>query len=181
MAALPDRIPSTLLFREIKAQGYTGGITLLRMYVRRLFEASSSTTPVVRFETSPAHQMQVDWGEIRTGKDRLCAFVATLGYRRMSFVKFVSNEKIDTLLICLDEAFEYFGGVPERVLFDNMKTVVIARDAYGEGRHRFHQKLYDYSKHHGFLVWLCKPYRPQTKGKVERFIGYLKRSFYLPQ
>jgi len=61
-----------------------------------------------------------------------------------------------------------------------MKTVVLERNTYGRGMHRFHPGFLDYAKHAGFLPRLCQPYRPRTKGKVERFIGYLKRSFWVP-
>jgi hypothetical protein len=61
-----------------------------------------------------------------------------------------------------------------------MKTVVLERDAYGEGEHRYHAGFLDYAKHSGFVIKLCRPYRAKTKGKVERFNGYLRRSFYVP-
>jgi hypothetical protein len=61
-----------------------------------------------------------------------------------------------------------------------MRTVVIERNTYGRGVHRFHPGFLDYVRHAGFLPRLCQPYRAQTKGKVERFIGYLKRSFWVP-
>ncbi len=61
-----------------------------------------------------------------------------------------------------------------------MKTVVLERDASGEGDHRFHAGFLDYARHCGFVIKLCRPYRAKTKGKVERFNGYLRRSFYVP-
>jgi len=70
--------------------------------------------------------------------------------------------------------------VPREVLYDNMRTVVIERNTYGRGVHRFHAGFLDYARHAGVLPRLCQPYRPKTKGKVERFIGYLKRSFWVP-
>jgi hypothetical protein len=65
-------------------------------------------------------------------------------------------------------------------LYDNMKTVVLDRDATGEGGHRFHSGFLDYAHHCGFVIKLCRPYRAKTKGKVERFNGYLRHSFYVP-
>jgi transposase len=168
-----------VLFKEIKAQGYAGKESNLRHYLRSL-KPLVDTNPVVRFETPPGKQMQVDWADFRQGNERLSAFIATLGFSRMAYVEFVTNEKVDTLLGCLQHAFEFFNGVTQDILFDNMKTVVLARHAYGEGQHRFHPKLWDFAKHYGFMPKLCLPYRAQTKGKVERFIGYLRRSFYVP-
>jgi transposase len=135
--------------------------------------------PVVRFETEPGKQTQVDWAKFRTG-DRLSAFVATLGYSRTSYVEFVTDEKLDTLINCHSNAFKYFGGVSHEALYDNMKTVIIERNSYGPGQHKFQVKFWDYAKHMGFCPKVCKPYRAQTKGKVERFIHYLKHSFYYP-
>lgn len=177
--AHPIRIPSCVLLREIQEQGYKGGLTQVRLYLRSL-EGLSVIHEVERFETPPGHQMQADWIEFRKGRDFLAAFVATLGYSRASYVRFVEDEKLETLLECHEGAFTYFGGVPKQVLYDNMKTVVIQRDAYGTGHHRFQAGMLDFAKHYGFQLKLCQPYRAQTKGKVERFNRYLRHSFYNP-
>ena len=70
--------------------------------------------------------------------------------------------------------------MPRHVLYDNMKTVVLERDARGNGEHRYHAGFLDYARHCGLVIKLCRPYRARTKGKVERFNGYLRRSFYVP-
>jgi hypothetical protein len=70
--------------------------------------------------------------------------------------------------------------VPKQVLYDNMKTVVLERDAYGPTQHRFTPGVLDFARHYGFAPKLCRPYRAKTKGKVERMNGYLRRSFYVP-
>ncbi len=136
--------------------------------------------PLVRFETAPGEQMQVDYCCLRPGKHRLSAFVAVLGYCRAAFVRFVSDERLETLLDCHEQAFAFFGGVPRKVLYDNMKTVVIERDGYGPDLHRFQPQFKDFAEHHGFQPKLCRPYRAKTKGKVERFNHYLKHSFAYP-
>lgn len=177
--AHPHWIPATVIYREIKARGYQGGLSRLRAYMRSQ-KPEVKEEAVVRFETPPGQQMQIDWAEIRKGKNRLAAFIATLGYSRMAYVEFVDNERIESLMHCHESAFEYFGGVPLEILYDNMKTVIIGRDYYGEGKHRLHSGFWDFSKHYGFIPRVCRPYRPQTKGKVERFIHYLRYSFYYP-
>lgn len=178
-AALPHRIPSPVLLREIRQRGYTGGDRILRTYLKSLYPPPAED-PLIRFETEPGRQMQVDWCVFRRGKSPLSAFVATLGYCRASYVEYVTDEKIETLRACHVNAFEFFGGVPREVLYDNMKTVVIARDAYGAGIHRFHPGLWDLARHYGFTPRLCRPYRAKTKGKVERFNRYLRNSFHNP-
>ena len=177
-AARPRWIPATVLLREIREQGYPGGISQLKAYLAPLKRGEPE--PLVRFETEPGEQMQADFTHVRRGRDPLLAFVATLGYSRSSFVRFTVAEDAMTLCACLREALGYFGGVPAHVLLDNASTMVTERDAYGEGEHRFHRDLLAVSEEYGFRVRLCRPYRAKTKGKVERFNGYLKSSFLVP-
>jgi transposase len=178
-AAQPNWIPASVLHREIVARGYQGGLSQLRAFMRTLRPAPPAE-PEVRFETAMGEQLQVDWVEFRKGAAPLHAFCATLGYSRASYVEFVSDMKVGTLIGCHERAFAAFGGVPRRILYDNMKTVVIERDVYGEGQHRYHAGFLDFAGHSGFIIKLCQPYRAKTKGKVERFNGYLRRSFYVP-
>jgi transposase len=178
-AAAPEWIPATVLLREMRALGYAGGISILKDHLATL-KPVAKPEPLIRFETEPGRQMQVDFATIRRGQDRLSAFIATLGWSRTSYVEFVTGERIETLLGCQERAFCYFGGVPREVLYDNMRTVVTDRDRYGPGLHRYSRTFLDFAHHHGFVPRLCQPYRPRTKGKVERFIRYLRASFYVP-
>jgi transposase len=167
-----------VLLREIAERGYDGGISQLKAWLTPLKQGTPD--PVVRFETPPGQQMQADFTWVRKGRDPLVAFVATLGYSRASYVKFGRSEDLEALRTGLREAFDFFRGVPEHVLFDNPKTVVIDRDAYGEGLHRWNEGLRELAEECGFTPRLCRPYRAKTKGKVERFNGYLKGSFLVP-
>jgi transposase len=176
--ARPDWIPATVLLREIRERGYDGGISQLKAYLA-LFKRPVAE-PVVRFETPPGRQMQADFTLVRRGRDRLLAFVATLGYSRATFVRFTRREDFPAWRDGLLGAFEHFGGVPEQVLFDNTKPVVLERDLYGPGLHRWHPGMLDLAEACGFQLRLCRPYRAKTKGKVERFNGYLKGSFLVP-
>jgi transposase len=173
------RIPATVLLHEIRQLGYRGGLTQVKMFLKSI-QPPRREDPVVRFETPPGQQMQVDFVVFRRSGERLSAFVATLGYSRMSFVRFVTDEAWPTVKSSLEAAFGYFGGVPQEVLFDNMKTVVLERNAYGRGRHRLHPGLLALSADLGFSIRLCRPYRAKTKGKVERFNRYLRECFYNP-
>jgi transposase len=177
--ARPDWIPATVLLREIQAAGYAGGISQLKAYLAPM--KAIAPDPVVRFETEPGRQMQADFTVIRRGRDRLSAFVATLGYSRATFVRFTEQEDFEVWSGCLEAAFEYFGGVPQEVLFDNAKPVIIERDLYGPGQHRWHAGMLHFARDCGFQLRVCRPYRARTKGKVERFNGYLKRSFLVPR
>lgn len=177
-AARPHWIPATVLLREIAERGYGGGISQLKAFLAPLKRGEPE--PVVRFETAPGQQMQADFTVVRRGRDALLALVATLGYSRASFVEFTTDETAATLCRALRLAFDYFGGVPAQVLFDNAKSVVIERDAYGAGRPRWNPELLALAEECGFSPRLCRPYRAKTKGKVERFNGYLKGSFLVP-
>ncbi len=178
-AAAPDRIPAAVLCREIQERGYSGGVTRVKQFVRGLVPAAEPK-PLVRFETEPGRQMQADWASVGRGDDKLKVFIATLGWSRAAYVEFCDDEKVETLIACHENALRFFGGVTREVLYDNMRTVVLERNTCGRGVHRFHPGFLDYARHVGFLPRLCQPYRAQTKGKVERFIGYLKRSFWVP-
>ena len=177
--ASPRRLPATVHLRELQELGYDGGITILKEWLAEQHPALPEPDPV-RFETPPGRQAQVDWTSIRRGKDRLSAFVGTLGFSRYSFVRFAEDGKFETPAGCHERFFDAIAGVPQTILFDNMKTVLIERNAYGPGAHRFNAGFREFAKHHGFSPRVCAPYRAQTKGKVERFIRYLKASFVWP-
>lgn len=177
-AARPHWIPATVLLRELQESGYEGGISQLKAFLAP--HKRPDAEPVVRFETAPGKQMQADFTVIRRGREPLLALVATMGYSRASFVRFTAREDAATLCECLREALVYFGGTPEHVLFDNAKSVIIERDAFGEGQHRWNAQLLTLAETYGFTPKVCRPYRAKTKGKVERFNRYLKESFVVP-
>lgn len=178
--ALPYRIPATVLIREIGEMGYMGSLTILKDFLR-----SARPVPVeeelVRFETAPGKQMQIDFATVKNGSGKLHVFIAQLANCRRSYTEFIRNERVDTFVSCHINAFNYFGGVPAEILYDNTKAVVIQRDHYGTGRHKFQDMFLDMCRHYGTVPRLCRPYRAKTKGKVERFINYMKHSFYYPE
>ena len=175
------RIPSSVLLDDIRELGYTGGRSILQEFLQQEYQNRLPDPELaVRFETAPGEQMQVDWSTIRSGRKPIYAFVATMGYSRQAFIHFTDNMRAETLVVCHEYAFLFFGGVSKTILYDNMKTIVDKRDAYGKGEHKFFSLMYDLSKRIGFKIRLCRPYRAQTKGKVERLNGYIKGNFYRP-
>lgn len=173
-------LPATVLMRELRERGYTGKITILREAVARI-KARHVRRVVDRFETEPGRQAQVDWtscGTImhRGRRRRLSLLVVTLGYSRMIWARFVVSERRPVLMELLEAAFRALGGVPREPVFDNMKQVVeIVRkeDAPAVIQAGFAA----FAPHWGFEVAVCPPYWPRAKGKVERAIEYLQRSF----
>lgn len=172
-------VPATVLMRELKALGYQGQITILREYVR-LLKQEYCRRLIERFETLPGQQAQLDWGECGTvtvtGKARkLYVFVYVLGYSRRMYAHFTTSTRRPVLLRCLKEALERLG-VPAEVLVDNMKQAVEQHDV-STGTVRWAREFLDFCEHYGVLPVASPPYWPRVKGKVERGVGYVKRSF----
>jgi transposase len=170
---------ATVLYDEIKAQGYTGKTTMLRLFMQPI-RPTVTTKATERFETPPGKQAQVDWGhfsvEWNGKKKRLYAFVMVLGYSRAMYIEFTEDEKLETLMGCHLRAMQYFGGRTETCLYDNMKTVVTGQDAQGEPI--WNERFARFAAHHGFNLRRCKPYRARTKGKVENGVGYVRKNFW---
>lgn len=178
-AAAPVVLPAPVLLREITAMGYAGSERTVRRFCAAI-RPEPVNEPLVRFETAPGHQVQMDWGEYRLAGRRLYAFLGVLGFSRWLYLEYVDSTRADTLIDCHRRMFAAFGGIPVEILYDNMKTVVIQRNAYGAGRHRFHDSLWALAQECGFRPRLCQPYRPRTKGKVERMVQYAADNFFHP-
>jgi transposase len=181
---LQDRLAAgvwnaTVLFRELKQRGYQGGYTALKDFLRPLRQAAASVA-VRRFETPPGHQAQVDWGhlgQLCLGEQTkpLSAFLFTLGHSRAMVGDLVTDQTLPTFLRCHELAFLAVGGVPHEILYDHVKTVVLGTSERGEVL--WHPVFAAFARHWGFVPRLCRPYRPQTKGKVENGIGYVRKNF----
>lgn len=164
------------LLQEIRAAGYPGGYTQLKEYVRKV-RPRPPADPIVRFETDPGVQGQVDFAHFRFPWGRRYALLVVLGYSRLLWLRFYPRQDMQTLVRGLETAFEFFGGVPRELLFDQMKAVIV-RDLRGEGgRLVENAEFVRFSNHWGFRPRACRPYRAKTKGKVERPIGYVRKSF----
>ncbi|XYX41324.1 IS21 family transposase [Candidatus Erwinia dacicola] len=177
-AARPQWIPASVLLRELRQRGDEGGYSMLTAFLHPMKQPI--TEEVTRFETEPGFQMQVDFTIIRLGHNPLLAFVATLGWSRATFVKFYSNQDSAAWCDGIESALRFFGGTPHQLLFDNAKAIIIERDIYGPGKHRWNPQLMHVAEKYAFTPKVCRPYRAKTKGKVERFNHYLKNSFIVP-
>ncbi|MGB6132544.1 MAG: IS21 family transposase [Acidobacteriaceae bacterium] len=163
------------LFLELQRRDYAGCLTQVKKVVRP-WRSEVQERAFVRFETAPGEQAQMDWGHFGNwdGK-RLYGFALTLGWSRMRYVEFTQRQDVETLLNAMVHAFACFGGVTATVLTDNMKTVVLDRV---DGQPRFHPRMLDFASYYGFVPRVCHPYRPQTKGKIESTIRFIKSSFW---
>ena len=168
------------LYQEIVAQGYSGKARAVRTFVQPYREARR-VQATVRFETEPGRQAQVDWGHFglieHAGRQRrLYAFVMTLGWSRAMYVEFTVSVDMAWWLRCQLHAFHYFNGIPREVLHDNVKTAVLSRTM--DGLVHWHPRYLDFAHYYGFRPQACKPFRAQTKGKVESGVKYVRRNFW---
>ena len=168
-----------VLLREIRERGYTGGYTILTDWLRPQRQAAN-TVAVRRFETPPGEQAQVDWGHLGTididGREqRLWVFTMTLGYSRLLMAEVATDQQLGTLLRLHEAAFRVFDGVPREILYDRMRTVWQGTDDRGEIV--WNPVFIDFARYWGFAPRLCRPYRAQTKGKVESSVKYIRRNF----
>lgn len=171
------KLTATRLFDEIRAAGYAGGYTQLKEYVRQVRPAPASD-PVVRFETPPGQQGQVDFAEFRLPWGKRYALVVVLAYSRLLWLQFYARQTMAVLMRGLEEAFAFFGGVPAELLFDQMKAVIIEDERAIGGRLLENAEFVRFAAHCDFRIRACRPYRAKTKGKVERPIGYVRQSFF---
>jgi len=172
------------LHREIAGLGYAGGYSMVRDEVRALRPAGGGKGYAVRFETLPGEQAQVDFAQFRVSfTDEpdvvhiVWLFSIVLGYSRLIWGRFAHRQTMQTVLACHKAAFEAFGGVPRQILYDRMKTAVIGEDA--DGQVVYNRTLGELAHHYGFLPKACRPYRPETKGRVERPFRYIREDFFL--
>jgi transposase len=173
-------ITAIRILREIRGMGYKGQYTILKDFIQPL-RKERGIQAVYRFETKPGVQSQVDfdqigWFEENGELNRLYCFSMVLGYSRMRYIEFTPDKTEETLIQCHINAFAYFGGYTQEILYDNMKTVVITRTLKYEDI-EWNQMFLDFSRYYGFVPRLCKPSRAQTKGKIERVVGFVQQDF----
>ena len=176
LATYPE-LSAVRLYDEIRAAGYPGGITQVREYVARV-RPRPEPEPIVRYETAPGHQAQVDFAEFRLPWGKRSALVVVLGYSRLLWLKFFPQQTLATVIRGLEEAFAYFGGVPTELLFDQMKAVIIDDPRADGGKLLENPEFLRFAAHWGFRIRACRPYRAKTKGKVERPIRYVRGNFF---
>ena len=177
-----DNYSAVLIHERLEEKGCHCGYTIVKEYVAsKKKELNKKAT--VRFETQPGLQGQVDWGFFENYKvyengkyKKLYCFLMILGYSRNRYIEFVTDMSTQTLIQCHINAFHFFGGYPKEILYDNMKQVVIKR-LLKQKDSTMNSEFSDFAGFYGFKPILCRPYRGQTKGKVERTVRYVRENF----
>ena len=179
------RTPMTIwrLLKQHHIDQFHASSSAVYRFVRAVRD-SQPPEVTLRIETSPGEVGQVDFGYIGTLRDdqtgearKAWVFTVVLAWSRHQYAEIVFDQKLSTWLLCHQHAFEFFGGVPQRIVLDNLKAAIIK--AYTlEADPTVQQAYRDCAEHYGFLIDPCLPRKPQHKGKVERGgVGYLKQSF----
>jgi len=165
------------IFQRLGEAGYGGGISIVKDYVHRIRPRHQEAFLTLDFAAGEA--AQVDWGEwgtigVGSTRRRLSFFLMVLCYSRRMYLEFTVSQKMEFFLACHENAFATFGGVPTRLIVDNLKSAVLQR-LVGEAP-VFNPKYLDFSKHWGFKISACNVRAGQEKGRVENGVGYVKKN-----
>jgi len=163
------------IFQQLKTQGYSGGYSILKELVRLLRPAPKPAYLTLEF--APGQCAQIDWGSfgwvnVGSTRRRLSFFVMVLCYSRLLYVEFTLGQAMEWFLSCQQHAFEFFGGTPEKVMLDNLKTGVLHHPVGGHAQ--FHPRYLDFAAHYGFVPVACAVRKANEKGRVENGVGYVK-------
>jgi transposase len=177
---LVDAYPLSAMqvWHKLKEQGYDGGYSIVKDYVRRI--RPNRTEAFLTLKFAPGQCAQVDWGsfgsvEVDGTRRALSFFVLVLGYSRWLYVEFTLGQSQEWFLGCHQRAFEKLGGVPQEVMVDNCKTAVLSHVPGTEPI--YNAQFLDFARHYGFRIKACGPGHPQSKGIVENAVSYVKKSF----
>lgn len=173
------RLRATRLWAMVRGRGYPGSALQVQRYVRTVRPAAGAEA-FLRLDTLPGEQAQVDWGHfgpVRVGSTTrlLSCFALVLSWSRACYARFTLDQTIESFQRGHVEAFTALGGVARTLLYDNPKSVVLER----VGEHiRFHPRLLDLAGHYHYAPQPCAVARANEKGRIERFLGFLRYSFF---
>jgi transposase len=170
-------LSASRIYREILEMGFTGKYTIVKDFVHEV-RPKIGVPAIYRYETKPGIQAQVDWAEcgyieIDGEKRKLYCFTMVLGYSRMRYAEFTLRIDVFTLIQCHINAFGYFGGYPQELLYDNI-TQIVKKRAKKSSDSTWNSHYQDFFEHYGFIPRLCRPYRPPDQGENRKDCGIRK-------
>lgn len=167
------------IYERLSSMGFAGSYEIVKRKVGEI-KAERQKIAYMRFETEPGYQGQVDFGEFQVERadgsiKKLYLFSMILGYSRRIYGELIEKCDLPTFLDCHIRAFEYFGGIPEEILYDRMRNVFIGKIA---GRNKFNDTLMGFALHYGFKPEVAPAYAAWVKGKVERPYSFIREGFW---
>ena len=175
-----ENLTNRKILEILRAEGYQGGKSILGDLLRQLRGSRKTRKAFARYEPAPGLEAQTDWStwtvSIDGKKTKIHIFSLILSYSRYMYLEAFLDEKQDTLFQGHIEAFEYFGGVPAVILYDNQTAVVAGR--LSGNIPVLQNRFQTFAEHYGFRPKLCLPYDKERKGRVERVFGYLDTNFF---
>jgi len=170
---------ATWFYDRLCNMGFTGSYEIVKRKVHQI-KAEQQRIAYMQFETEPGFQAQVDFGEFQVENadgtiKKLYLFSMILGYSRKPYGELIECCDLPTFLDCHIHAFEYFGGVPDEILYDRMKNVFIGKIG---GKNKFNDTLMGFALHYGFKPEVAPAYAAWVKGKVERPYNFIREGFW---
>jgi transposase len=170
---------ATWIYDRLCNMGFSGSYEIVKRQVRQL-KTEYQKVAYMRFETEPGFQAQVDFGEFKVNKAdgsvrKLYLFSMILGYSRKIYAELIEHCDLPTFLDCHIRAFDYYGGVPEQILYDRMRNVYIGKVA---GKNKFNDTLMGFALHYGFKPEVTPAYAAWVKGKIERTYSFIREGFW---
>ena len=170
---------ATWIYDRLSTMGFHGSYEIVKRRVGEI-KAARHKIAYMRFETEPGYQGQVDFGEFQVARadgsiKKLYLFSMILGYSRKIYGELIERCDLPSFLDCHIRAFEYFGGVPEQMLYDRMRNVFIGKVA---GKNKFNDTLLGFALHYGFKPEVTPAYAAWVKGKIERPYSFIREGFW---
>lgn len=166
------------IFQYLQEHDYDGSYSMVKKYVRKVRPKRAPAFLTLTF--LPGECAQVDWGSygsvnVESTRRKLSFFVMVLCYSRMMYVEFTVSQTMEHFLQCHQNAFTFFGGIPEKIMVDNLKSAVLKRFVGKDPL--FNPRYFDYAGHYGFKIKPCNIRKGNEKGRVENGVGYVKKNF----
>jgi transposase len=181
LVEIAPKASAVVIRQRLAAQGFEGGITIVRDYVQGVRDATKKRQPVIRFESAPGVQCQTDWGHFGTMTSgdthrKLYCLAVIECHSRLLYLEFTHSQRQDTFHRCLLNAFHFFQGTPQELVHDNMLTAVLERQG---PLVRFNEHFLEFLRPFHLTPVACNVAQPQEKGKVEKgAIHYIRYNFW---